>query len=449
MKILRNCILSLVGLLLAVACQQEDDNQTIPQGSSSVTIMMAAPVPTQPKDAVSEVELIQNYRVIIATATGSVVRCIDGVCDPAVELDPIETTLGLGTYHVYGFANIDTDYLNGLGLCEGGQVPSNIASIRFFMPVPFSGTTLLPVENMTDGIPMTSARQTITVTGRNQTFGIEVRRLFAKLEFRFSNPTSDDMVLASQSISNMTINQDENEGSVLLVNYNDADALNLPTDCPIASLTHTYTTPLELNAGATNISRAFYVLESQADPISNSFIMDFDVRTASEPDDEELRFALTDPETLTAIHRNDWIVIPITLGEWQMRLEARTYPPIGGYPEADIEDSGSNEFVVKFDGGGEFSIRPFIRKVSEGDNWFGIDNTAKISGTPTITVDDTDGIFLTEPTITQTGEIRGKMKVASGKKAGITLTVKVVTSAFGVTPITTKILTRKIFVTQK
>lgn len=444
MKILRNYILPLVCLMLMGACTQEElENSSHATGTTRVGILLSAP--SQPKDAVSDVELIQNYRVIIAATNGSVVRCIDGVCSPAVELDPIETTINVGTYHVYGFANISKAYLDGLGLKEGGTVPDDLSSIRFFIPAPFSGSMLLPVESMTTGIPMTSARQTVTVTGPNYTFGIEVRRLFAKLEFVFSNPTDDDIVLASQSISNMTINGASDAGSILLMNYNDATALNLPDEAPTATLRYDYDTPLELNAGETDVRKTFYVLESQADPISNSFILDFDVRNAEKPTAEDIRFGLTDPETLTAIRRNDWIVIPITLADWQLRLEARTYPPIGGYPEADIDEDESNEFVVKFQGGGDFSIRPFIRKVTEGDNWFGIDNTARISGTPTLTVDDTNGIFQTAPTITNTGEIRGKMYIAPGKKACITLTVKVITND---SPLVTKTLTRKIFVTQ-
>ncbi len=129
-----------------------------------------------------------------------------------------------------------------------------------------------------------------------------------------------------------------------------------------------------------------------------------------------------------------------------MRPEARTYPPISSYPEAEVDEAGSNEFVVRFDDGGDFSIRPFIRKFNDGDNWFGIDNTAKVQGTPTISVDDPEGLFITEPALNSTGEIRGRMAVASGKQATITITAKVITST---TPLLTKTLTRKIYVIQK
>lgn len=447
MKTLRNYILTLLCMILASACSQEQPEPNTTQGQKTARIRLSAPLGSRPKDAVSEYELIQYYRVVFATVDGTIARCIDGECDPAVELDPIETTLGLGTYHVYGFANIDRDYLDGLGLHEGGQVPGNISNIRYFMPEPFSSTELLPVESMTKPIPMTSARQSITVTGRNQTFGIEVRRLFAKLEFVFSNPTNKDMQLASQSISNLTINGASGNGSILLMNYQEpVNSLNLPSPCPMASLTHTYATPLALSAGTTGVSQAFYVLESRSEEVSNSFFLDFDVRTTENPTEEGFRYALTDPNTFTLIHRNDWIRIPITLGEWQMRLEARSYPPIGGYAEADVEESESNEFVVSFKGGGEFVIRPFIRKYYDESDWFGIDNKAKVVGTPTITVDDSESLFLTSPSLSNSGEILGKMNIAQGKKACIEIAVDVATST---SPLITKTLKRKIFVTQK
>lgn len=367
MKIFKHIILALLSATLLVACQQDNADDNMPDnGRGTVTFRMKASPARQIKDATTDCELISSYRVIIATTGGRIIRCIDGECDPAAEFDAMKTELSIGTYHVYGFANISSEYLNSIGMTEGGNVPDNLASLRYYVPAPFSNSTLLPAESLNVGIPMSSARQTLTVTGPNQTFGVEVRRLFAKLEFVFSNPTDQDMLIRSQSISNMTVNGTSDAGSVLLMNYDEgAGKLNLPSPCPTAVLTHNYTTPLALNSGVSNVSKSFYVLESQGDDITNSFILDFDVRYADAsavPRDEGFRYALTDENTLTRICRNDWIRIPISLSEWHFRLEALWYPPIGGYPELEIKDKGNGEFVVTLLTPGEMTLFPILNR---------------------------------------------------------------------------------------
>lgn len=409
-----------------------------------------------------EVERFNRYWVVFTdgTASNKIVAIVKNNCT-LTERDEFTVNLSPGNYKAYGFANIDGTYLESLGIIEGQPMP-DLTGTLFTPDNRFFGndvTTLLPAETYQAdyaalnnlGIPMTSiAGQTVNITNAvTVTTSIEVVRMFAKVEFVFGNNTANDLTLRGQSISNLSVNRANGTGFIPL--YNDDDRTFAFLDgTPFKTLSHTYPDGgLQLPKGATNVSKAFYVLESKADELTNSFFLDFDVVKKGEtPADaaDYMRYALTDEHTLTAIRRNDWIRIPVTFTDWQLRLEALTYPPIGGYPEADISETESNEFVVVFEGGGDFMIRPFIRKFNDGDNWFGIDNTAKISGVPTITVDDTDGIFLTEPTLTPTGEIRGRMKVASGKNAIITITAKVITST---TPLTTKTLTRKIYVSQK
>ncbi|MBQ0048963.1 MAG: hypothetical protein KBT12_01800 [Bacteroidales bacterium] len=447
------CLLLLLGACADDTLDEQTGAETTAQGACRVALKLATRADGQPKDAVSDVELMQNYRVIITDVNGKIVRSIDGVCTPAAELDPVETSLNIGTYYAYGFANLSKGYLDGLGLTEGKNISDNLSAIRFFMPAPFSSTQLLSADKLSEGIPMTSAKQMVKVEGPNQTFGIEVRRLMAKLEFEFSNPTPYNMQIASQSINNMTVNASDTEGSILLMNYQTPNnTLDLAPNAVKATLKNEYQQPVLLKAGAKGVKRVFYVLESEADNITRSFMLNFDVRSAAHPADEDFRYALTNPEVLPRIHRNDWIHIPISLGEWQMRLEARSYPPIGGYPEAEFDQTESNEFVVIFDGGGECSIRPFIRQYGDPTGWFGLDSQTRISGEPVITLDDPDHLFLSEPELDKSGEIRGVLDIAPGTFACITLTADVFTS----TPDTdtpaervTKRLTRKIYVTQK
>lgn len=413
--------------------------------------------PQDPVEAL-QVERFNHYWVVFTDASSKIVAIVNQTCD-LTEKDEFSVKLSPGHYVVYGFANIADSYLESLGIAEGNTMPDLSATLftpdnRFFG---HSVTTLLPVETFqadyaahgNPGIPMTSVNgQPVEITNAvTVANSVEVVRMFAKVEFLFSNNSGSDLTLRSQSISNLSVNNDDGTGFIPLYNKDDRSFTFLDGK-PFKTLSHSYGDGLELVNGVTNVSRAFYVLESQADEITNSFLLDFNVvKKGEDPSDktEYMRYGLTDESTLTAIRRNDWIRIPITFGEWQMRLEARTYPPIGGYPEAEIED-GDNEFVVTFTGGGDFSIRPFIRKFGDGSEWFGIDNTAKVVGDPTITVTDPDNIFSTAPRLKSTGEILGRMKVATGLKATIDLTVTVATST---SPLVTKTLTRKIFVTQK
>lgn len=416
--------------------------------------------PENPVEAL-QVERFNRYWVVFTDGTinNKIIAIVKNTCD-LTERDEFTVSLSPGAYKVYAFANISDTYLSSLGIIEGQSMPNHSGTLftpdnRFFGN---DVTTLLPVEtfqadyasNGNYGIPMTSANGLdVNITNAiTVTTSIEVVRMFAKIEFIFNNNSSNDLTLRQQAISNLSVNRTDNTGFIPLYN-NDARGFDFLNNTPFKTLTHSYDGGLDIPQGTPNIKKAFYVLESKADKITNSFFLDFNIVKKGETPsdaDEYMRYALTDPTTLTAIRRNDWIRIPVTFTDWQMRLEAYTYPPIGGYPEAEIRETERNEFIVAFDGGGDFSIRPFIRKYNDGTNWFGIDNTSKISGTPTIQVDDTDGIFLTTPILKSTGEIRGKMKVASGKNASITITTKVITST---SPLITKTLTRKIFVTQK
>lgn len=415
-----------------------------------------------------ECERIRWYRVIITSASDRrVIYSIDKKLDESVVLDELEELiLTAGTYHVYAFANIDTTYLSSLGLTEGGMVPENINTIRYTIPGYFNATEdpttqqlqgdLVEVSQFAAAghyVPMTGlAPQVIEVSQRvTQTYNIEVRRLFAKMEFAFRNATSEDLQINSIAVSDMTTNI--SGGSVLLMNYEEnRQSIDLPYVLKDATLSHPFASPLAVYAAGETVRRSFYVLESRASRITNSFDLRFGITRLGESESgvatDDMRYALTDPATLTLIHRNDWITIPVTLGDWQMRLEARSYPPIGGYAEAELDQQSSDEFVVAFVGGGDFVIRPFIRKAYDGSDWFGIDDKTKVVGTPEIEVQDGPSkLFINDPELTASGEILGKMAIFPGRSACITIRVRVIE---GTTPLlTTKTLTRKIYVTQK
>lgn len=453
-------IVSLCTLLYS--CNESDSDSMY--GTDAVKVTMALSTRAaigEPKEPVSDAELINDYYIVFADKSGKIIETFSKDCAPT-ELDEFTLELAPGAYFVYAFANIPETYISTtLKLTKGAtlkNIPNTLATTYYPIAGAFNNNTLISTDDFAGNIPMTSFEAVeITVSEKaTQTFGIEVRRLFAKLQFDYTNNTTTDLTLRKQSVSNLTINESATNGSVRLMNYNDLSVLLSPK-ARYATLTHEYATPMQLSGNGGTGSQSFYVLESVADVITNSFILDFDVVKKGESPTvaiDYMRYAMTDSKTLTSIRRNDWIRIPIVFSEWHMRLEARNYPPIGGYPEAEILEDNSNEFTITFQGGGEFTIRPFIRKYYDGSDWFGIDHKTKIKGTPTITVEDGSLLFTTAPHLTESGEIIGKMRILPGRKACVTITVEVIENADEVLadptkPLVTKPLTRKIYVTQK
>lgn len=453
----------LLSLLTFAGCS--DENLTEPEMAKgkvhfAMTTRAATSgtgVPQNPVPAL-DVERFNHYWVVVTDNNDNVVAIVNNDCS-LTERDEFTVELSPGMYKAYGFANIPDSYLTGLGISKGNKLP-NLSTILYAAKSDFFGnsvTTLLSVESYQSdyashgnaGIPMTSKnpvniKVTDAVTVEQS---IEVVRMFAKVEFVFTNATATDLTLRSLAISNLTRNKADGTGIIPLMNDDDRDLSYLLT-APSATLTNIFGGGgLSLTSGGSPVSCSYYVLESVADQVTNSFLLDFDiVKTGETPSAKEdyMRYALTDPATLTAIRRNDWIRIPITINDWVMRLEARSYPPIGGYPEVEIEEDESNEFTVTFKTAGDFSIRPFIRKFYDGSDWFGIDSE-KIKGTPAIDITGETTIFTTQPSIASTGEILGALGTGNGK-ALVTITVDVFTDA-GKT--VSKTLTRKIYIVKK
>lgn len=476
LKIMRHRLSYAIYILILTtvlcACSKESNNDVpgTDNDEHEVRFTFSSRIPSgsgTPENPVQEltVERFNHYWVVFTdgSVANKIVAIVKKDCS-ITEQDEFMVSLSPGAYKVYGFANISDAYLESLNISEGQNMP-DLTGTLFAPDARFFGnavTTLLPVEtfqsdydsNGNMGIPMTSIGGIdVNITNAvTVTTSIEVVRMFAKIEFVFANQTGTDLTLRSQSVSNLTLNRSDGKGVIPLYN-DDVRTFDFLNTAPYKTLTHSYGSGLDINSGASNVSRSFYVLESRADAITNSFMLSFDVvkkgatTTAETPLTEYMRYGLTDPLTLTAIRRNDWIRIPITFADWQMRLEARSYPPIGGYPEADIDETSSNEFIVTFMGGGDFSIRPFIHKYSDGDNWFGIDNKEKVDGPPVIDIEDTDGLFSVSPVLTSTGEIKGRLNHdKAGKKACVTISLNAITNT---SPVITKTLTRKIFITQK
>lgn len=450
-------------LIFSACASEENVEETVPNVQFVISAPFNAPASRAAnegayvtEDTPNELELIKSYAVAVTLQGSSKIVAFvtkDGL--DGVESDPVDLQLRPGNYTVYGFANIPTDYLASLGIKkENGIIPAGLGSVRTLMPG-YGEQALFTVDDIkTQGIPMTSINgQNVTVTERvNQTFGIEVRRMMAKLQFDFRNPTSKELKLSGIKVSDLTLNK-KTPTDVLpfrLMNYEEPrSTVDLPSDVVTASPIHAFmeTLSAKYDAGkdadgkfkaVPQHSETFYVLESAAPTTganANSFVLDFDITDGSSTLGDNMRYALTSPNALTLIHRNDWIIIPITIGEWVMDITALSFPPIGGYPDAKVTSDQENVFNIKFSAPGDIAFYPTIHKYYSASDFFYLNDPSRIDGTPTITVSDPSNIFSAAPTtLGSAGEYTATLSGNSGT-ATVTITTQFYPNYPSLTPV--------------
>lgn len=447
-------------LIFSACASEENVEETVPNVQFVISAPFNAPASRAANEGayVAEAtsnELIKSYAVAV-TLQGSnkIVAFVTKDDLAGVESDPVDLQLRPGNYTVYGFANIPASDLAKLGIEKNGTIPSTLGDARTLMPG-YGEQALFTVDDIkTQGIPMTSINgQNVTVTERvNQTFGIEVRRMMAKLQFDFRNPTSKELKLSGIKVSDLTLNK-KTPTDVLpfrLMNYEEPrSTVDLPSDVVTASPIHAFMETLSAKYDARKDadgkfkavpqhSETFYVLESAAPTTganANSFVLDFDITDGSSTLGDNMRYALTSPDALTLIHRNDWIIIPITIGEWVMDITALSFPPIGGYPDAKVTSDQENVFNIKFSAPGDIAFYPTIHKYYSASDFFYLNDPSRIVDPPTITVSDPSNIFSAAPTtLGSAGEYTATLSGNSGTATVTILTDFIVKPAAGLEP---------------
>lgn len=460
MKILKyTYLLPLLVLMLFAACSQDgitDPNDITGSGTADVTFSISHTRGIlQPTE--NDNELITSY-LIVVTQSGKVVKVLKATSLEAAEMHSVKASLTSGTYKVYAFANIPFsaagDWLYGK-FVEGQPMPD--------MATMYYGNASY-VNGYNGPIPMSNSRDGLTLTvlpnKGTQTYGIEVVRMIAKLEFVFMNSSTEPVKVSQITMGPLTAPAPGmTQGYIPLSWYDDSEALSFfqtsTLKCLQQDYVHTLATPVSLAAGnmgdgKTNVVR-FNVIESNPDPITKQFHMSFKVQYGASVEE---RFALLDKSLVAVgtnldgdddqspfIRRNDWIRIPIDLGDYELRIEARSYPPIGGYPEAETEDQ-NDEFKVKFKYQGEFSIRPSVRKFGTND-WIYLDDSSVIQDY-TLTVDTTsDGLtnIFSKPPTKQGSEILGVIASGAEGTALVTLTINI-----KVAPGVIRTMSRKLYI---
>lgn len=387
-------------------------------------------------------ELIEDYRIYFVAEDGTIADVVDGRGTPA-ESQEFRATLNPGTYRAYGFGNIAPEYwtANYPAAVKGAPMPDLTDAV-------YSGPEDRKMANgYADGlpIPMSGRGQTVVVTGReNQNFAVEVERMLGALEISVRNEMSSDITVRKISFGPLTA---DGQAIYLMRNIGDDGAPRLPAD---VSATQRYehdlgTAGVPVKKGMTAAGVAsFYVMESDAKAHpTGRFVITVTLQRDGNAATEELRYALT--EQIRYINRNDYIRIPLMLTDYVFDVPVWFYPPIGGYPPAEIEQKSDEEFYCTFRSGGDFIMRPRVRFSHKGeDEWIPLNDPAQVKGQPEIEVSG-DDIYVSggEPTVSSTGEIIGVLDNDKQGTSVVTFTVHIRNGADGTV---VRDLVRKIYI---
>ena len=434
---IKHLILAFLTTVIAASCSEDNtDDQESDGKTVTVGMIIGTRATGTPEAAQANVEKIHSWWVAFVDKNG-IVRHVES--RPAgltsyVEEERVEMNLPTGTYTLYAFANISQEELKsktGVEFVEGSAYPSAVKTVGYAIAMPWAPDKELPM----------SGKQQVTVTGRaNEVFSIEVVRMLAKMEVRFANESRKQV-----TINSLKLSQSATDKVLLLPNYAYLES-GWDTDAPCTAREYlrTYSSLLPAapvlgaydGSAAKDYDDIFYVRESQANyNVTGRYLMAVNI-TREGGHSEDLLFALT--KDLRSIYRNDHIVIPIILSDYQVSLDVNFYPPIGGYPAVITEESDEG-FYCKFGTEGDFEIYP---KVEDSYNGYALlYGTGDPKFTYSITaISDPSDIFRTDPEVTSTGEILGELSTNTGTAY---VDVEITVSRTGVTD---QIYDRRIYI---
>lgn len=309
----------------------------------------------------SDAENMKSWFVVL-TQDGNVVQTIEKTQVDAQHAKEDEVTLenvAPGYYQVYSFANIDKTQLGKL---------SNGSAVDFKnMEYKMNGNGF---DASLSGIPM-SNEQTLTVNqdGTTDKNKLWVVRMLAKVTLQFRNPSSTDLIINDITISDITKNSKDNADAyniMLLPKHSDASSdadkdevtctPNLVGQAATDNYTYKLSPAVTIPAGTTDYKEiSFYVNESAAGNTSKYFIINLNTSAGVK------RYALF--QDWTTIARNDHHILPISLDDYKLTFDVKSFTAIGLYPS--ITDYGTTLSYTCYYPEEEFHIQP---KVVKGDD---------------------------------------------------------------------------------
>ena len=280
-----------------------------------------------------------------------------------VEKDQVFVKLNTGETTFYSFANIKPEEIGlNASTSVGQQLPTDFDEQTYQMDGNCQLFHQLMTPDFQNGYPM-SNKQTVDVVDNQQVINLEVIRMVAKVQLSITNATDHAINLKTITLSDVTLNGNQNIKLLPNVDSNNQLQVNLPNSAKKGTITLTATE----NNGITIEARAkqtacFYMNESLVDKREDGgnryFILSLTTVDAATSATSNQRYAML---SWNEIRRNDYLKIPIKLEDYQIRWTVEAFSPIGVLPK--VKDDGKN-LSLDFGYYGEFHIKPEVIKLS-------------------------------------------------------------------------------------
>ena len=280
-----------------------------------------------------------------------------------VEKDQVFVELSKGETTFYSFANLKLSELGlDVGTSVGQNLPADFDEKTFQMDGNSQLFHQLMTPDLSDGYPM-SNKQVVNITGNQQVINLEVIRMVAKVQLTITNATDHAINLKTITLSDVTLNGNQNIKLLPNVDSNNQLQLNLANSAKKGTITLTAAenNGITIEARATQTA-CFYMNESLVDKDEDGgnryFVLSLATEDAATGATSNLRYAML---SWNEICRNDYLKIPIKLEDYQIRWKVEAFSPIGVLPK--VTDDGKN-LSLDFGYYGEFHIKPEVIKLS-------------------------------------------------------------------------------------
>ncbi|MDE5998126.1 MAG: hypothetical protein K2G77_07960, partial [Muribaculaceae bacterium] len=415
-----------------------------------------------PKDPTSTIELIHDWWIVFINKSGEIVKIIKSTDsdvtdkksstsvivpdgddnDKGYEAQTFRTIIPSGTYRVYTFANIPPNeaifndpkkfqnekhkdlyikdfvpdaYTHNIKWDDGTQSYSNDGMQWPATYTDEDGKTIYNYIPMTQVFPIqNNDGETIVIRNTvEEAVNLEVVRSVAKVQFAFTNPSTDKITVKKLEFSpisqgdhisivpnNSAIGKGPNDK--LLVDIKETGILKFPDMNKV----------LMPSGGEAGLE--FYCKESlggwfdkdgkilkkedaNKNQIEHEDVFKIDLTVTKTKAGETTGTEVTKTfytKDIKYINRNDWIYIPIKFNNWVIKWKLHYYPPIGGYPPVFNQDADGTSLQATLTTGGEFELYP-VEVLMNGKSYKVDMNNADM----VVSVTSGDNIFITKPQI--------------------------------------------------
>lgn len=281
-----------------------------------------------------------------------------------VEKDQVFVKLNTGETTFYSFANIKPEDIELDASTSVGQpLPADFDEKTYQMDGNCQRFHQLMTPDFQNGYPM-SNKQVVNITTTNQqVINLEVIRMVAKVQLSITNATDHAINLKTITLSDVTLNGDQNIKLLPNVDSNNQLQVNLANSAKKGTITLTAAENNGMTIEPRNSQTAcFYMNESLVDKGEDGgnryFILSLTTVDAATGTTSNHRYAML---SWNEIRRNDYLKIPIKLEDYQIRWTVEAFSPIGVLPK--VKDDGEN-LSLDFGYYGEFHIKPEVIKLS-------------------------------------------------------------------------------------